>query len=168
MQNIILLGMPGVGKSTIGRLLALKTNRPFLDTDEYILSTTGKDVAEHFSLLSPGESLKREIELTSEIEIYSSVIAISGSLPITQAGKELIQQWWNIIIKLEAPLELIKVRIHERPDGDSRIIFWEHENIDVLFKERQEHFDAIATHLIQCDKSPDEVIDDIIQLIENN
>lgn len=168
MDNIILIGMPWVGKSRVGRLLAKKLNKPFLDTDEYILTTTGKDVAEHFWDLSPEESLKREIELISEIEIYSSIIAISGSLPITKAGKELIQEWWKMIIKLEAPLEIIKSRIYERPDGDSRIIFWEHKSIDSLLNEREKHFDAITTHLIQCNKSPDEVIDDIIRLIENN
>lgn len=167
MDNIILIGMPWVGKSRIGKLLASKINKPFLDTDEYILATTGKDVAEHFLDLSAEESLKREIELISEIEIYSSIIAISGSLPITRAGKKLIQQWWSIIIKLEAPLNIIKNRIEERPDGDSRIIFWEHEDIDDLLNARQEHFDEISTHQVQCDISPDEVVDTIIHIIEN-
>lgn len=169
MNNIILLGMPWVGKSTIGRLLALKTKRPFLDTDEYIFVTTGKDPAEHFLSLSPEESLKKEVELISEIEIYSSIISISGSLPLTESGKRLIQQWWNIIIKLDAPLDIIKTRIKQREDGDSRIIFWEHEkSIDDLYHARQEHYNAIMTYGVQCDKSIDEVIDNIVSIIKKH
>lgn len=36
-----------------------------------------------------------------------------------------------------------------------------------MINARQEHFDTISTHQIQCDRSPDEVVDDIIHIIEN-
>ncbi|MFA6828935.1 MAG: shikimate kinase, partial [Saccharofermentanales bacterium] len=41
-QSIVLIGMPGSGKSTVGKLLAKKTKSPFVDTDKLIIAASGK------------------------------------------------------------------------------------------------------------------------------
>lgn len=67
--NLILIGMPGCGKSTLGKLLAKKYNRVFLDTDELILEDTGRTPAQ--IITQDGETAFRTIE--------SRVIAKAGA-----------------------------------------------------------------------------------------
>ena len=46
MKNIILIGMPGTGKSVVGRALARRLNYTFVDADDLIVQTTGKTLPE--------------------------------------------------------------------------------------------------------------------------
>lgn len=62
MNNIILIGMPGSGKSTIGKILAQKTNRAFIDSDEMIVKSAGKSIERIFS--EDGEDVFRQWETT--------------------------------------------------------------------------------------------------------
>lgn len=60
MQNIVLIGMPGCGKSTVGKLLAEKLNKPFIDADKEIALTAGKPIPQIFA--ESGESVFRSVE----------------------------------------------------------------------------------------------------------
>ena len=59
-RNLVLIGMPASGKSTLGRALAERTGRPFLDTDELIVGKSGKPIPQIFS--DEGETAFRAIE----------------------------------------------------------------------------------------------------------
>ena len=50
MKNIILIGMPGCGKSTLGRALAESLHRPFVDADTYLEEKEGKSIPELFAV----------------------------------------------------------------------------------------------------------------------
>lgn len=50
MKNLVLIGMPGSGKTSIGRLLAQKLNMKFVDMDEYIQDMENKSIAEMFEI----------------------------------------------------------------------------------------------------------------------
>ena len=79
-KNIVLIGMPGCGKTTIGRLLARKMNTKFYDVDEYIRRTEGKSIPEIFI---NGEEHFRGIESKAVEKIakkYSCVISTGGGV----------------------------------------------------------------------------------------
>lgn len=93
MQNIILVGMPGCGKSTIGTLLAEKTGKRFLDADERIVSLAGKSIPRIFA--EDGEEAFRdwETKALSELGKQSGIILATGGGCVTKMrNKELLTQ----------------------------------------------------------------------------
>lgn len=84
MENIILIGMPGSGKSTIGRLLAAKLSKEFVDADAQIVSAAGMTIPEIFS--QSGEAGFRQIEsnVLSDLGKYSGLIIATGGGCVTR------------------------------------------------------------------------------------
>ena len=84
MENIILIGMPGSGKSTIGRLLAAKLSKEFVDADAQIVSAAGLTIPEIFS--QSGEAGFRQIEsnVLSDLGKYSGLIIATGGGCVTR------------------------------------------------------------------------------------
>ena len=85
MQNIILIGMPGCGKSTIGKLLSEKTGRIFVDADEQIVRIAGKSIPEIFA--DDGEEAFRAWETIALAELgkQSGLIIATGGGCVTRA-----------------------------------------------------------------------------------
>lgn len=80
MQNIVLVGMPGCGKTTVGKALAEQLNRPFFDTDEEILKRTGKSAEAWIEAC--GEAVFRQ----KETEVLESLCKQSGTVIATGGG----------------------------------------------------------------------------------
>lgn len=90
-QNVVLTGMPGSGKSTIGKLLAKEMGRTFVDTDEEIINRTGKPIPQIFAEV--GEKGFREIE--SEVifglsSVQNAVIATGGGAVLNPVNTEML------------------------------------------------------------------------------
>ena len=84
MQNIILIGMPGSGKTTIGKLLAEKTGRTFVDTDEAIVRAAGRSIPDIFH--TDGETGFRQCEtqVLKELCGQSALVIATGGGCVTQ------------------------------------------------------------------------------------
>ena len=84
MENIILIGMPGCGKSTVGKYLAQQLGRPFVDADSEIESTAGMTIPEIFN--QSGEAGFRQIEtqVLTELGRKSGLIIATGGGCVTQ------------------------------------------------------------------------------------
>ena len=80
MQNIVLVGMPGCGKTTVGKALAAQLNRPFFDADEEILKRTGKSAEAWIEAC--GEAMFRQ----KETEVLESLCKQSGTVIATGGG----------------------------------------------------------------------------------
>lgn len=83
MKNIVLIGMMGCGKSTIGALLAEKLGRPLIDTDALIVEREGRSIPELFA--DEGEGYFRDLELGVSRELGEKedlIIACGGGLPL--------------------------------------------------------------------------------------
>ena len=86
-ENIVLVGMPSCGKTTIGRLIAEKTKRAFFDLDEEIVKYAGKTIPEIFE--SEGERAFRDVE--SRV-ILEKISALSGAVIATGGGAILREE----------------------------------------------------------------------------
>ena len=106
MNNVVLIGMPGSGKSSIGSIVSQKLQTTFLDMDQYIEEREQKKIAEIF--LS-GEAHFRQIESNAVQEIYrrqSIVIATGGGI-ITRPENMVLLRKTSIVFYIERPLEMI-------------------------------------------------------------
>ena len=91
MQNIVLVGMPGCGKTTVGKALAEQLNRPFFDADEEILKRTGKSAAAWIEAC--GEAVFRQ----KETEVLESLCKQSGTVIATGGGAVTVPENADIL-----------------------------------------------------------------------
>ena len=89
MKNIVLIGMPSAGKTTIGKQLAERLNVPFYDMDDVIVETTGKTIKELFAV-SEDYFRQQETEVARALAQKEGVVIACGGGVIKR--KENIRQ----------------------------------------------------------------------------
>lgn len=115
-ENIILIGMPGVGKSTIGKALAKALNRPFVDVDKKIEALHGS-CADYIN--THGVDAFRAIETAMIAEVgkeHGQIIATGGGCVTVPANKELLRQNGRLYL-LERPLEQLATKGRPLSEG---------------------------------------------------
>ena len=99
MDNVItLLGYMGSGKSTYGKLLAIRLGFDFIDLDDYIISETGMQISEIFE--DKGESWFRYFETQSLKKLISKkklVLSLGGGTPIQEGNMDIINRFTKSI-----------------------------------------------------------------------
>ncbi len=110
-QHIVLVGLPGVGKSTMGKALATATNRPLVDTDLRIKAQTGKTINEIFA--QQGEETFRNLEthaISKALESpTASVIPLGGGAVLRERNRQMLQG--HRVIYLQASPKTVAARI---------------------------------------------------------
>jgi shikimate kinase len=160
-RNIVLIGMPGSGKTAIGRLVAEGLGLQFYDVDEYIEDTERKSIKEIFTR---GEDHFRDIESAAIKEISGkspAVIATGGGAVKRNENMEALKGN-SIIIFLNRPLEnIIKdVDMASRPllaGGVSRIY--------ELYEERYHLYKKYSDYEILNDAGFEDAVDKIMSLL---
>ena len=111
-SNIILIGMPGAGKSTIGVLLAKALGRYFLDTDVVIQASLQKSLHELIDEYSLEGFCHIEQDYIQGLDLQQSVIATGGSAVYYRQAMEKLKEE-GIVIYLQLPLEILKERVSD-------------------------------------------------------
>lgn len=84
MQNLVLVGMPGCGKSTLGRRIAEKTGRPFFDADEVLVQKSGRTIPEIFETDGEAGFRARETEILADLCKQSGAVIATGGGAVTR------------------------------------------------------------------------------------
>lgn len=108
--NLYLIGMMGVGKTTIGRLLAKHLNYDFFDTDEFIERATGQAIATIFA--ESGEEIFRRLESATLSQVCArtqKVIATGGGIVLKPENWSYLRH--GIIIWIDVPLDQLQRRL---------------------------------------------------------
>ncbi len=117
MKNIILIGMPGCGKTTIGKILAKKLNMQLLDCDRVFEKNFGTTISDFFS--AHGEEAFRNEEtklLSSLVKQKDAIISTGGGCVEREENKDILQKGGTVIF-INRPLENIhrNIRTASRP-----------------------------------------------------
>ena len=112
MKNIVLIGMPGVGKSTAGVVLAKVLGYEFIDADLIIQQQEGKLLREIIAEVGTDGFIEVENRVNSQIEVEKSVIATGGSVVY---GKEAMQHLREIgtVVYLKVSYDILEKRLHD-------------------------------------------------------
>jgi shikimate kinase len=155
-KNIVLIGMPGVGKSTVGVLLAKRLGLSFFDTDIYIQAQEGASLQELIRKHGTSEFCDIEAQHLCSISVKAHVIATGGSVVYReQAMKHLRADGSIIHLDLELP------RLQKRLDDiDARgVVITSDQNLKDLYKERHLLYDKYADITVRTDGlSPEQVV----------
>ena len=165
-ENLVLLGMMGVGKTTLGRLVAKEQNLEFIDIDSNIEKENEMSVSEIFN--TKGESLFRKLEekeVLKSLEKEKCVISLGGGAFINKKVRDKILQ--NAIsIWLDTDINTLDQRVKR---NKKRPLLSEQNSLTklkALYLDRK-NFYKLADHKISCDKySKDEIVKKIIQIYE--
>lgn len=110
-RPIVLIGLSGTGKSTVGRLLADRLGLPFIDTDDEIEHRCGRPIAEIFRTI--GEAGFRSLEceaVAAAVAGGAAVVATGGGAPMDERNRR-VMRGHGTVIWLDAPTEVIVDRI---------------------------------------------------------
>jgi shikimate kinase len=121
--DVVLVGMMGTGKSTVGRLLAGRTGRPLLDSDELVELRTGKTVRELWA--EHGEPGYRELETAALRDAIGTtpggaVIAAAGGVVLREENRRLLRESGALVVWLRARPEVLYERVRPSIDGGHR------------------------------------------------
>ena len=106
-ENIVLIGMPGCGKTTVGRALAALTGRPFLDADEEIEKVAEKTVPEIFRTEGEAGFRARETAVLAELGKRSGIILATGGGAVTREENIPLLRQNGTLLHLIRPTELL-------------------------------------------------------------
>ena len=110
MKNIILIGMPGTGKSVVGRALAERLGYTFVDADDLIVGATGKTLPEILRTEGLEALLSIEGRVGETLNCENTVIATGGSMVLSAAAMEHLKEN-GVTIWLETPFALLSDRM---------------------------------------------------------
>ena len=156
MNNIILIGMTGCGKSTVGAELARLTGREMLDTDAMVKEKTGRTPSE--IIREDGEAAFRKIETECVAEagkLSGRIIATGGGVPTRPENTDLLRQNGRIVFLRRAIEEL---------DTDDRPLSLA-KTPAALFRERLPLYEALADCTAENNDTPENVAKKILSHI---
>lgn len=148
-NNIILIGMPGAGKSTVGVVLAKRLGFHFIDTDLLIQARERKRLQQIID--SQGLEYFRHVEeqVLLNLQLEHNIIATGGSVIYYQSGLSALNQTGHTIY-LEVPLQALQQRIADM--GQRGLVMAKGQTFEQLYNERTPLYEKYAELIIHCDR----------------
>ncbi len=157
-ENIVLSGMPGSGKSTVGKALSEALGRPFIDTDAEIVKKAGKEITEIFAEVGNDGFRRLEAEVVAEIanNTQGAIIATGGGAILRDDNVRALKRSGHIYFLNRALDKIIPT--------DDRPLSRDREALEARFKERYPRYLATADKIILVD----EVLEHTVSTIEED
>jgi len=162
---VVLVGMMGVGKTTVGRRIAAALDRPFADSDAVIEARTGRTVREIFE--DDGEPAFREIEAEVLAEAIDAgepaVIAAAGGVVLDPRNRELLTRA-GTVVWLRAPVEVLVGRVTR---GDHRPLLADDPGgtLHRMEEDRTALYAEVADAVVDSSQPPDAVVDAVLSVV---
>lgn len=146
-HNIVLIGMPGVGKSTVGVLLAKALSRDFIDTDLVIQAREGRRLQDIIDAEGMAAFCQTEERHVVDLACRGAVIATGGSVVYSDLAMRHLKSN-GVVVALH--LDLAELR-HRLRNLDSRgVVMAPNETLEALFEERAPLYRRFADITVDC------------------
>ncbi len=156
LKNIVLIGMPGSGKSTAGRLLSEALQRKFIDTDEIIVRDSEMPIPRIFSSFGEEEFRRRETKAAKEAGKASGAVIATGGGIITREENYYPLHQNSYIIWLKRDTSLLPV--DGRPVSQSN-------DINELYRKRAPLYEKYCDGIVEVSEDTEETVQRIIDKI---
>lgn len=164
-RNLVLIGLMGAGKSTVGRLLAERLGRPFVDTDAIVEAEADLTIPEIFS--QQGERAFRALEAEAVRRVSAlrgQVVAVGGGAVSTPGNATQLRMTGDLVL-LDAEPGVLAERLGQetaaRPmvaDADDVAA-----RLGELRRSRADDYDSAAAHTVRTDaRTPEDIAADIL------
>jgi shikimate kinase len=143
-NNLFLVGMPGAGKSTVGRALARRLGKEFHDTDTEIEARTGVRITVIFEIEGEPGFRRRESEVVDRMTgMQNVVLATGGGVVLDPANRAALKSRGFVLYLYAPPRELFRRTRHDK----SRPLLQaddQHARVEELFQQRDPLYRAVA------------------------
>ena len=157
MQNIVLVGMPGCGKSTVGALLAKRLGRPLLEADAELVKTAGMSIPAIFENESEPGFRRRETATLSELGKKSGAVISTGGGCVTRADNYPLLHQNGTIIWLRRDLN--KLAREGRPLSLGA-------DLSAMYAVREPLYARFADFTVDNTGTPEETVDAILEVLK--
>jgi len=165
MKNVVLIGFMGTGKSSVGKLLAYRLGKSFVDIDGRIEKEMGMTIPEVFARFGEATFREKEAAVVAKISRYkNAVIATGGGVVLNPLNMEMLRQK-GVIVSLAANPEIILERTSRRP---TRPLLQCENPLQIIKEMLEKRSPLYAQADIQIDTSiatPYEVTEQIIEYL---
>ena len=155
-RSVALIGMPGCGKSSIGRLLAERTGRPFFDADEEIARRAGKSIPHIFAEDGEGSFRRLETQVLSDLGKLSGAVIATGGGCVTRPENYALLHQNSLIVWLRRELEALP--------KDGRPIL-QSVDIKTIYENRKALYEAFADAAVDNDTTPGSCVSKLLRLL---
>jgi len=163
VARLILIGLPGVGKSTVARALATRWGCEFLDTDDLIAQSVAMSAPEYLREFGEMHFREREFDALCRAIDSTAVVATGAGIVTRQAARELIAEYSAIWLDADDATLLERVAIGERP-----LLGSDHaESLRRLRSQREGWYRACARTRLDASGSIDEVVERVVSVCED-
>lgn len=160
-NNIVLIGMPGSGKSTVGQILARKTGFSFVDLDVFIEEVAGKSIPQIFA--EDGEVIFRDLEQQCAEEVSrrsGQVIATGGGVILREANMRALSHN-GVIVFLDRPVsDILGENLSDRP-----LLADDVNRIHRLYDERIQLYRRYGQIKVKNDGMPEQAAAEIVDAV---
>ena len=161
MKNIVLIGMPGCGKSTIGYRMSQKINYSFFDADKYLEEKENRIISDIFSKEGEEYFRKLETKYLKDLSKKEQIIISTGGGAVKKKENINILKQNGIIIFLDRTIEDISKENHE-----NRPLLQNVENLWKLYDERINLYRKYADIIIKNDDDMNVIVERIITVLK--
>ena len=164
MDNYILIGFMGSGKSTISKKLSYRMKMVMIDTDKVIEEKEGRTISDIFAKDGEETFRRMETELLEELvkSTHKTILSVGGGTPLREENRTLLKQLGQVIY-----LEISADTVLERLKGDQTRPLLQgsdaRQKVESLLNARKPIYEAAAQITVRVDgKSSDEVVEEVL------
>ncbi len=162
--RVVLIGPPGAGKTTIGRLVAERLDVPFVDTDEVIEQERGASVSDIFVLDGEPVFRRLEAEVTARALAGDGVVALGGGAPMQRQVADLLAG--HVVVFLDVAIADAAGRVgfdRSRP----LLAVNPRASWTRMMGERRDTYERLATWIVDtAGRAPDDIADEVAQKLQ--